>query len=206
MGDRLGYRILVLPNQVLLNNSVLTNEVLLYLGTQLRIGRHEIPREDLINNLETTTTSYKFRMSDRYLQPTAAVKSLMILPSSKLLSKVKVQPHVNACIIYGLTFNRRHLLVQIIAPHTSPREHKHIHTHTLMHTHTHNIRIHNYYIYMYIYSQTWLESHCIQSNLVPLKMCCYNQVVVVVVVTRTFSTETIESVHTMCVVVKRLML
>ena len=35
------------------------------------------------------------------------------------------------------------------------------------------------------------------------KMCCYNQVVVV---TRTFSTETIESVPAMCVVVKRLML
>ena len=32
------------------------------------------------------------------------------------------------------------------------------------------------------------------------KMCCYNQVVVV---TRTFSTETIESVPAMCVVVKR---
>ena len=35
------------------------------------------------------------------------------------------------------------------------------------------------------------------------KMCCYNQVVVVI---RTFSTETIESVPAMCVVVKRLML
>ena len=35
------------------------------------------------------------------------------------------------------------------------------------------------------------------------KMCCYNQVVVV---TRTFSTETIESIPAMCVVVKRLML
>ena len=35
------------------------------------------------------------------------------------------------------------------------------------------------------------------------KLCCYNQVVVV---TRTFSTETIESVPAMCVVVKRLML
>ena len=35
------------------------------------------------------------------------------------------------------------------------------------------------------------------------KMCCYNQVVVV---TRTFSTETIESAPAMCVVVKRLML
>ena len=35
------------------------------------------------------------------------------------------------------------------------------------------------------------------------KMCCYNQVVVV---TRTFSTDTIESVFAMCVVVKRLML
>ena len=31
MGYRLGYHILVLPNQVLLINSVLTNEVLLYL-------------------------------------------------------------------------------------------------------------------------------------------------------------------------------
>ena len=30
MGYKLGYHILVLPNQVLLNNSVLTNEVLLY--------------------------------------------------------------------------------------------------------------------------------------------------------------------------------
>ena len=35
------------------------------------------------------------------------------------------------------------------------------------------------------------------------KMCCYNQVVVV---TRTFSTETIESALAMCVVVRRLML
>ena len=35
------------------------------------------------------------------------------------------------------------------------------------------------------------------------KMCCYNQVVVV---TRTFNTETIESIPAMCVVVKRLML
>ena len=35
------------------------------------------------------------------------------------------------------------------------------------------------------------------------KMCCYNQVVVV---TRTFSTETIQSVPAMCVVVKRSML
>ena len=35
------------------------------------------------------------------------------------------------------------------------------------------------------------------------KMCCHNQVVVV---TRAFSTETIESVPAMCVVVKRLML
>ena len=35
------------------------------------------------------------------------------------------------------------------------------------------------------------------------KMCCYNQVVVV---TRTFSTETIESVPAVCVVVKKLML
>jgi hypothetical protein len=35
------------------------------------------------------------------------------------------------------------------------------------------------------------------------KICCYNQVVVA---TRTFSTETIESVPAMCVVVKRLML
>ena len=30
MGYKLGYHILVLPNQVLLINSVLTNEVLLY--------------------------------------------------------------------------------------------------------------------------------------------------------------------------------
>ena len=36
------------------------------------------------------------------------------------------------------------------------------------------------------------------NTLGPTKMCCYNQVVVV---TRTFSTETIESVPTMCVVV-----
>ena len=36
----------------------------------------------------------------------------------------------------------------------------------------------------------------------PIKMCCYNQVVVV---TRTFSTDNIESVPPMCVVVKRLM-
>ena len=36
-----------------------------------------------------------------------------------------------------------------------------------------------------------------------IKMCCYNQVVAV---TRTFSTETIESVPAVCVVVKRLML
>ena len=35
------------------------------------------------------------------------------------------------------------------------------------------------------------------------KMCCYSQVVVV---TRTFSAETIESVPAMCVVVKRLRL
>ena len=35
------------------------------------------------------------------------------------------------------------------------------------------------------------------------KMCCYNQVVVV---TRTFTTETIESVPVMSVVIKRLML
>ena len=35
------------------------------------------------------------------------------------------------------------------------------------------------------------------------KICCYNQVVVV---TRTFSTETIEYVPAMCVVVKKLML
>ena len=35
------------------------------------------------------------------------------------------------------------------------------------------------------------------------KMCCYNQLVVV---PRTYSTETIESVPVMCVVVKRLML
>ena len=40
-------------------------------------------------------------------------------------------------------------------------------------------------------------------TLVTLKMCCYNQVVVV---TRTFSTESIESVPAMCAVVKRLML
>ena len=50
----------------------------------------------------------------------------------------------------------------------------------------------------------------IQSNLftvtplVPLQCaCCYNKVVVV---TRTFSTEVIKFVPTMCVVVKRLML
>ena len=35
------------------------------------------------------------------------------------------------------------------------------------------------------------------------KMCCYKEVVVV---TRAFSTETIESVSAMCVAVKRLML
>ena len=35
------------------------------------------------------------------------------------------------------------------------------------------------------------------------KMCCYNQVAVLTMV---FSTETIESVPAMCVVVKRLML
>ena len=35
------------------------------------------------------------------------------------------------------------------------------------------------------------------------KMCCYNQVVVV---TGTFSTETIESIPAMCVVRERLML
>ena len=35
------------------------------------------------------------------------------------------------------------------------------------------------------------------------KLCCYNQVVVV---TRAFSTETIESVSAMCVAVKRLLL
>ena len=54
-------------------------------------------------------------------------------------------------------------------------------------------------------------AHMIQSNLftttplVPLKCAVtnYNQVVVV---TRTFSTETIKSVPVMCVVVKRLML
>ena len=38
---------------------------------------------------------------------------------------------------------------------------------------------------------------------VATRICCYNQVVVV---TRTFSTETIDSVPAMCVVVKRLML
>ena len=33
MGYKLGYHILVLPNQILLINSVLTNEVLLYIST-----------------------------------------------------------------------------------------------------------------------------------------------------------------------------
>jgi hypothetical protein len=35
MGYKLGYHILVLPNQVLLINSVLTNEVLLYVKTSV---------------------------------------------------------------------------------------------------------------------------------------------------------------------------
>ena len=45
--------------------------------------------------------------------------------------------------------------------------------------------------------------HVYNDTLGATKMCCYNQVVVVI---RTFSAETIESVPTMCVVVKRLML
>ena len=44
--------------------------------------------------------------------------------------------------------------------------------------------------------------HVYNDTLGATKMCCYNQVVVI----RTFSTETIEPVSAMCVVVKRLML
>ena len=59
------------------------------------------------------------------------------------------------------------------------------HTHTHTHTHTYTVKL--------VYNDT----------LGATKMCCYNQVVVV---TKTFSTETIDTVPNMCVVVKRLML
>ena len=42
MGYKLGYRILVLPNQVLLINSVLTNEVLLYMFKILEYNNYYI--------------------------------------------------------------------------------------------------------------------------------------------------------------------
>ena len=59
-----------------------------------------------------------------------------------------------------------------------------------------------------MYNDSYLISTCtvklVYSNtLGATKMCCYNQVVVV---TRTFSTETTESVPAMCVVIKSLML
>ena len=53
---------------------------------------------------------------------------------------------------------------------------------------------------MYVVSTVKLVCY---DSLGATKMCCYNQVVVV---TGIFSTETIESVPAMCVVVKRLML
>ena len=59
------------------------------------------------------------------------------------------------------------------------------HTHMVICTHVYTVRL--------VYNDT----------LGATIMCCYNQVVVV---TRTFSTETTESVPAMCVVVKRLML
>ena len=54
-------------------------------------------------------------------------------------------------------------------------------------------------LYMYVCTVKLIYNDTLGAT----KMCCYNQVVVV---TRTFSTETIESVPAMCVVVKRLML
>ena len=59
--------------------------------------------------------------------------------------------------------------------------------------------INNIYIYIYIYTVKLVYNDTLGAT----KMCCYNQVVVV---TGTFSIETIESVPAMCVVVKRLML
>jgi hypothetical protein len=38
MGYKLGYHILVLPNQVLLINSVLTNEVILYIAVYIVVS------------------------------------------------------------------------------------------------------------------------------------------------------------------------
>ena len=55
------------------------------------------------------------------------------------------------------------------------------------------------YICIYIYTVKLVYNNTLRAT----KMYCYNQVVVVI---RTFSTETIESVPAMCVVVKRLML
>ena len=60
------------------------------------------------------------------------------------------------------------------------------------------------YIYIYIYIIYIYTAKLVYNDtLGATKMCCYSQVVVV---TRIFSTETIESVPAMCVVVKRLML
>ena len=61
-----------------------------------------------------------------------------------------------------------------------------------------SVWIRGFTVYVCIYSQLVYND-----TLGATKMCCCNQVVVV---TRTFSTETIESVPAMCVVVKRLML
>ena len=58
------------------------------------------------------------------------------------------------------------------------------------------------YVCMYACMYVYTVKLVYNDTLVATKMCCYNQVVVV---TRTFSTETIESVPAMCVVVKRLM-
>ena len=60
------------------------------------------------------------------------------------------------------------------------------------------IRFHVVYI-ICIYAHIYTVKLVYNNTLGATKMCCYNQVVVV---TRTFSTETIESIPAMCVVVK----
>ena len=57
----------------------------------------------------------------------------------------------------------------------------------------------SYSSHLYIYTVILVYNDTLGAT----KMCCYNQVVVV---TRTFGTETIESIPAKCAVVKRLML
>jgi hypothetical protein len=73
-----------------------------------------------------------------------------------------------------------------------------IYTHTLCNT------IYTHTLCNTIYTHTLCTVKLVYNDtLDATKMCCYDQVVVV---TRTYSTETIESVPAMCVVVKKLML